>query len=65
MRIAKKNVTADTNTNTNTNTNESKKYDACMTHIKAAIDALGPFAKDDIKACDALANLSVILFDLQ
>ena len=56
LKIQKKNeVTASTD-----NKSEAKKY------IKCAIDALGASAKSgDTVARDALANLSVILFDLK
>ena len=46
----------------------SKKYDSVIASIRKAIDELGSFATkdstDDISR-DAIANLSVILFDLQ
>ena len=56
LKIQKKNeVKASTSDKT-----EAKKY------IKCAIDALGASAKSgDAIARDALANLSVILFDLK
>jgi hypothetical protein len=56
LKIQKKNeVKASTD-----NKSEAKKY------IKCAIDALGASAKSgDTVARDALANLSVILFDLK
>lgn len=56
LKIQKKNeVNASTD-----NKSEAKKY------IKCAIDALGASAKGgDTIARDALANLSVILFDLK
>lgn len=56
LKIQKKNeVNASTD-----NKSEAKKY------IKCAIDALGASAKSgDTVARDALANLSVILFDLK
>lgn len=41
------------------------KYDECIDHIRSAISCLGLIAKDDQVAKDAIANLSVILFDLQ
>lgn len=40
-------------------------YDRSRTYIKAAIDCLGTQAKDDVLAKEAIANLSVILLDLQ
>lgn len=44
----------------------SKNKDEAKKYIKCAIDALGASAKSgDTIARDALANLSVILFDLK
>lgn len=55
LKIQKNKVTASKN-----NKEDAKKY------IKCAIDALGSSAKSgDTIARDALANLSVILFDLK
>lgn len=59
MKIAKQGVSDASN---------SKKYDSVIATIRKAIDELGSFATkdstDDISR-DAIANLSVILFDLQ
>lgn len=41
------------------------KYNASIDYIKSAINSLGVDAKGDKVAQDAIANLSVILFDLQ
>ena len=59
MKIAKQGVSDASN---------SKKYDNVIANTRKAIDELGSFATkdstDDISR-DAIANLSVILFDLQ
>lgn len=61
MKIAKSGVTAAAKPNTNSN----GTYDECIGHIRSAINSLGTIAKTDDKAKEAIANLSVILFDLQ
>lgn len=61
MKIAKSNVTAATEPKAAPASN----YDESIGHIRAAINSLGKVAKGDDKAKDAIANLSVILFDLQ
>ena len=44
----------------------NKDYDKAMEHIMCAISALGDKAKSgDSTARDAVANLSVVLFDLK
>lgn len=43
----------------------SIECDLASTYIKQAIDELGQVAKDDIVAKEAIANLSVVLLDLQ
>ncbi len=40
-------------------------YTASSDHIRKAIDILAEFASDDDDAQEAIANLSVILMDLQ
>ena len=47
--------------------NEAPKatYDEAISFIRSAIESLGVSGADDEKAKDAIANLSVILFDLQ
>ena len=45
--------------------NGSIECDLASTYIKQAIDELGQVAKDDIVAKEAIANLSVVLLDLQ
>nr|DAJ50901.1 MAG TPA: putative glycogen [Caudoviricetes sp.] len=55
MKISK----ANTSVGSSTNCEEAKK------HIKAAIDCLGRDAKDNIVAKESIANLSVVLLDLQ
>lgn len=67
MKIAKKavNASVDANTTVTATENVSGKYDECIDYIRSAISSLGPAAKDDVMAREAIANLSVILFDLQ
>ncbi len=43
---------------------ENNKYASAIGHIRSAIDALGEIAKDDELAKESIANLSVILLDL-
>lgn len=43
----------------------SKSYAEAQKHIRAAIDCLGRAAKDNIIAQESIANLSVVLLDLQ
>lgn len=43
----------------------SIECDLASTYIKQAIDELGQVAKDSIIAREAIANLSVVLLDLQ
>ncbi len=57
MKISKSNTTV--STNSSSNCEEAKK------HIKAAIDCLGKDAKESIVAKESIANLSVVLLDLQ
>lgn len=59
MKISKKNIEAATAVE-NSNT-----YAACIEHIRQAIDCLADCAKDDPLARDAIADLSVVLFELQ
>lgn len=40
-------------------------YDECITHIHEAIDCLAGCAQDNPIAKEAIANLSVVLLDLQ
>ena len=40
-------------------------YQAAVDHIQEAIESLGPHAKEDEIARDAIANLSVVLFELK
>lgn len=46
------------------NCKEADRSEAIQ-HIKAAIDCLGKGAKEDITAKTAIANLSVVLFELK
>lgn len=41
------------------------KYQESREYIRAAIDTLGQTAKDDPVARESIANLSVVLLDLQ
>lgn len=48
--------------------NEDEIKESCnkaSKDIKSAIDALGPVAKKSVKASEAIANLAVILMDIQ
>ena len=45
--------------------NANRSYERSRKYIRAAIDCLGTNAKDDVLAKEAIANLSVILLDLQ
>lgn len=58
MKISKKNIEAATAV-------ENNIYAACIEHIRQAIDCLADCAKDDPLARDAIADLSVVLFELQ
>lgn len=40
-------------------------YDDCIEHIHQAIDCLAECAQDDPLAKESIANLSVVLLDLQ
>lgn len=66
MRIAKKPV-EDKNISVNSSEElkATNKYDSAVDYIKKAIDSLASLGKDDKDAKDAIANLSVILFDLK
>lgn len=61
MKISKncKSVTAKGSITSNT------KYEEGVQYIRSAIDALGSVAKDDVVAKEAIANLGVVLLDLQ
>lgn len=63
MKIAKKNSQPD-NTKTAIKSTTDDKYSECRKYIRSAIDALGPIAKDDVLARETIANLGVVLFDL-
>lgn len=72
MKISKKDLqnknkskTCSANASTCRNAEDKDKYGECKKSIRSAIDALGNIAKDDILAREAIANLSVVLFDLQ
>ena len=39
-------------------------YVAACKYIRSAIDALGPLAKNDVLAQESIANLGVVLLDL-
>ena len=43
----------------------TNKYQTAIDHIQEAIQSLGPDAKEDEIARDAIANLSVVLFELK
>ena len=44
--------------------NNSAKYAEATKYIRAAVDCLGKMAKDDILAKESIANLGVVLLDL-
>ena len=60
MKISKKHKSSKSTTPVT-----SSKYQEGTDYIKSAITSLGQVAKDDILAKEAIANLSVILFELQ
>lgn len=64
MKIAKNKSTFDSGKKTEI-IDQDKKYSECIKYIQKAIDALTSDAKTDEDAREALANLSVILFDLK
>lgn len=60
MRIAKVTKTSDIKS--------TNKVDESLGHIKSAIDCLGEVVlsdREDVLAKESIANLSVVLFDLQ
>lgn len=61
MLIKKNNGKAETPKLVSANAN----YEKCLKYIKSAIDVLGESAKQDSRARDAIANLSVVYFDLK
>lgn len=65
MKVTKNNRKPDTAKPQTSASDNSGKYDECIQFIRSAIDCLGVNAKNDDKAKEAIANLSVILFDLQ
>ena len=60
MKISKNNTPINASINI-----PDSKYAESIEYIKSAISALGAVAKDDNIAKEAIANLSVILLDLQ
>ena len=62
MKISKKPIQS---ADTVLDTVDTCKYSESIEYIKNAIQALANIAKDDEMAKDAIANLSVILFDLK
>ena len=66
MKIAKKlNKEANQPIQSSMDVVTESKYDTSIKYIQKAIDSLADVAKDDQDAKDAIANLSVILFDLK
>lgn len=65
MKIAKKHdaTTGSIQSSVVSSATESK-YAQSKKYIKSAIESLGSIAKDDVLAREAIANLSVVLFDL-
>lgn len=63
MKITKKVTAASTNASV-ANTYKSE-YIECSNHIRGAIEALSTIAANDNIAKDAIADLSVVLLDLQ
>lgn len=60
MKISKKSATATKDVVTC-----ASKYKDSVNKIYAAIQSLGEFAKDDILAREAIADLSVVMLDLK
>lgn len=73
MKISKKPVTANTVVVQQIDSKQAEsvaevsanKYGEAMLHISAAIESLGKLGKDDEVAKESIANLSVVLLDLQ
>lgn len=49
----------------NTISNQCCPYDEAKNYIQSAISALSSIAKDDVVAKESIANLAVVLMDLQ
>lgn len=65
MKISKKNDNTKRSTQPAVvNSATDSKYAQSKKYIRSAIEALGSVAKDDVLAREAIANLSVVLFDL-
>lgn len=64
MKIAKKNAPVVQEVSQPVEAAKSD-YSESIDYIKSAIDCLCPHAKDSVVAKEAIANLSVILLDLQ
>lgn len=65
MKVSRcKKVNTDTNIVEEPFVNQNTYADG-IKYIKMAIDSLATVAKDDQLAKDSIANLSVVLFDLQ
>ena len=62
MRISKQQPSESTETLVSGST---KNYDEAQRYIRAAIHSLGKQSKNDELAKESIANLSVVLFDLQ
>lgn len=66
MKIQKqKQVTSETEVVKSDVVQSNKSIEKCRSYIKSAIDVLGAEAKDNDKLKDAIANLSVVYFDLK
>lgn len=69
MKITKKDVSCVVDVDSEKKSDEcvecSKAYADARDHILAAINCLGQNAKGNKKAKDSIANLSVVLLDLQ
>lgn len=61
MKISKNTTSIQATTKSGLNS----KYTESTDYIRSAIYALAPVAKDDVLAQEAIANLSVVLFELQ
>lgn len=44
---------------------EEEKYAEAIGNIRKALNSLAPYAKQDEKAKEAVANLAVVLFELK
>ena len=65
MKVAKKSTNSGAVKSAVNLPDANSEYAECIQHLRAAIDALGPIAKDSADARDAIADISVVLFSLE